>query len=209
MFYIGVFSGLIALVYPMEPMVKLDQAGEVLDIIRFYLHHSFLWIVPVLMITLKLHKISYKRVIHMPACLMALMLFIMLNQILQSELGFVPLRGDDITAIGYKNSSYIWGPDDSLSKMLTPLCPNLFKTVPVGEHAGETKYWPWFWLLVPAYVVLTPLCFAVSMIFDHKNFVKDIKNFTWKGFLATLCSPIKKIKQRIVEDDNTTESTNN
>ena len=36
MFYIGVISGLIALFYPQEPIAKVDQAAEQLDIIRFY-----------------------------------------------------------------------------------------------------------------------------------------------------------------------------
>ena len=36
MFYIGVISGLIALFYPQEPMAKLDQLSEQLDIVRFY-----------------------------------------------------------------------------------------------------------------------------------------------------------------------------
>ena len=177
MFYIGVVSGLIALFYPMEPILKANQSAEILDVIRFYIHHAILWIVPLLMVTLKLHSLDYRRVVHMPACLLALLLFIMLNQIFQSELGFVPLRGDDITEIGYKNTSYIWGPDDEISKILTYLCPNFFKTVPVGEHAGEAKYWPWFWLIVPAYIVLIPLCFAISMIFkqERARFVSDVK----------------------------------
>ena len=91
MFYIGVLSGLIALFYPQEPLDKSNQLGEQLDIVRFYYHHWMVLAVPLLMVLLGHHKLSYKRVISAPTGLLLLMLFIMLNQIFQSELGFIPL----------------------------------------------------------------------------------------------------------------------
>lgn len=179
MFYIGVISGLIALFYPQEPLAKSNQAGEMLDIIRFYYHHWMVLAIPLLMVLLNLHKLSYKRILWAPTGLMLLMLFIMLNQIFQSELGFVPLRDQsEFFDIGYKNSSYIWGPgtDDTIGDILSIFTPEFFRTVPVGEFAGQTKYWPWFWLITPVYIIVTPLSFLISMIFDHKNFKKDAKN---------------------------------
>ena len=174
MFYLGVLGGGIAILYPIEPIQKVDQLAEGWDIVRFYIHHGILCIVPLLMLTLKLHTISYKRVWSAPVCLLGVMLFIMLNQIIQSELGFVPLRGNDIFAIGYKNTSYIWGPDDAIGNFIAKLCPNLFKTIPVGANAGQTKYWPWVWMIVPVFVLVTPIAFLLSLIFDGKNFKKDI-----------------------------------
>lgn len=180
MFYLGLLGGGLALIYPAEPMLKSNQAGEMLDIIRFYIHHGILFIVPLLMVMLKLHTISYKRVWSAPACLLAVMLFIMLNQVLQSELGFVPLRGDDFFAIGYKNSSYIWGPDDAIGNFIAKFCPNLFKTVPVGKFAGQIKYWPWVWLIVPAFLLVTPIAFFLSLIFDSKSLKEDIETNSQK-----------------------------
>ena len=55
MFYLGVISGLIAICYPIDPMLKADQASEWIDILRFYLHHNLLWYVPLLMVILKVH----------------------------------------------------------------------------------------------------------------------------------------------------------
>ena len=92
--YIGIISGLIAFVYPQEPMAKINQLAEQLDILRFYYHHWMLLSVPLLRTLLGLHKPSYKRVWVAPVGLLLLMLFVMLNQIFQSELGFVPLRSD-------------------------------------------------------------------------------------------------------------------
>ncbi len=185
MFYIGVISGLLALVYPEEPLAKTNQLGEQLDIVRFYYHHWLVMAVPLLMVLLGLHAPSYKRILSAPTGLLLLMLFIMLNQIFQSELGYIPLRDQgDFFGIGYKNTSYIWGPgtNDAIGDFLAIFTPDFFKTVPVGQYAGQVKYWPWFWIVVPAYVLVTPLAFLISMIFDHKNFKEDVKTLKAKLF---------------------------
>ena len=175
MFYIGVLSGLIAVFYPIDPIMKQDQTGEIIDILRFYLHHNLLWYVPMLMVVLKHHKIEYRRIWATPVIFLLVMLFIILNQIFQSELGFIDLRGDDIHAIPYVNNSLIWGPDGNISKLIEWACPNIFKTIPVGPHQGEAKYWPWFWLIVPCFVILLPVCFLMAMIFDFECFKKDLR----------------------------------
>ena len=176
MFFIGVISGVLAIVYPEEPLAKSNQLGEFWDIVRFYYHHWMLLAVPLLMVLLKLHTVSYRRVFSAPIGLLIVMLFIMLNQIFQSELGFIPLRSNDFFSINYKNTSYIWGPktNDAIGTFLSWFCPSFFKVIPVGEFAGEIKYWPWFWLIFPVFILVTPLSFGVSMIFDSKNFKKDI-----------------------------------
>lgn len=194
MFYIGVISGLIALFYPQEPMAKLDQYAEQLDIVRFYYHHWMVLAVPLLMVLLGLHKLSWKRVLVAPTGLMLLMLFIMLNQILMSELGFIPLRDrNNFFGIDYKNTSYIWGPgtNDAIGDILALFTPKIFKTVPVGEYAGQLKYWPWFWLITPAYLIVTPLSWLLSMIFDHKSFVADLA--TLKAWIRGKKRPIAKV----------------
>ena len=178
MFYIGVISGLIALFYPQEPIAKVDQSAEQLDIIRFYYHHWMVLAVPLLMVMLGHHKLSYKRVLSAPTGLLLLMLFIMLNQIFQSELGFIPLRDrNNFFGIDYKNTSYIWGPgtNDAIGNFLGMFTPGFFKSVPVGEFAGQVKYWPWFWLIVPVYVLITPMSVMLALVFDHKSLSEDVK----------------------------------
>ena len=183
MFYIGVLSGLIALFYPQEPLAKSNQIGEFWDIVRFYYHHWMLIAVPLLMVFFKQHTLSYKRILSAPIGLLILMLFIMLNQIFQSELGYIPLRGTDIFDTHYKNSSYIWGPgtDDAIGEFLAIFCPKFFTKIPVGEFAGQMKYWPWFWLIFPVFILVTPLSFGVAMVFDHKAFAKDMKELSKKA----------------------------
>lgn len=178
MFYIGVISGLIALFYPQEPIAKVDQLAEQWDIVRFYYHHWMVLAVPLLMVLLGHHKLSYKRLMSAPTGLLLLMLFIMLNQIFQSELGFIPLRDrGNFFGIDYKNTSYIWGPgtNDAIGDFLALFTPDFFKTVPVGEFAGQIKYWPWFWLVVPVYLLVTPLSFLLALPFDGKSLAADAK----------------------------------
>lgn len=177
MFYIGVISGLIALFYPQEPMAKLDQLGEFWDIVRFYYHHWMVMAIPLLMVLLGYHKLSWERILSAPVGLLLLMLFIILNQVFQYELGYIPMLGDNMLDIHYKNTSYIWGPgeNDAIGEIFTWFCPDCFKYVPVGEFAGQVKYWPWFWLICPVFILVTPLAFGLCMIFDHKNFKQDLK----------------------------------
>ena len=184
MFYIGVLSGLIALFYPQEPIAKTNQLGEQLDIIRFYYHHWMVLAVPLMMVLLGHHKLSYKRVFSEPTGLLLLMLFIMLNQIFQSELGYIPLRDQgDFFGIGYKNTSYIWGPgtNDAIGEFLALFTPKFFRTVPVGEFAGYTKYWPWFWLITPVYLLVTPLSVLLALVFDHGSLAEDVERLRQKG----------------------------
>lgn len=178
MFYIGVLSGLIATFYPQEPMAKVDQLGEFWDIVRFYYHHWMLMAVPLLTVLWGHHTLSYRRILAAPVGLLLLMLFIMLNQLFQSELGFIPLRSSDMFDINYKNSSYIWGPgtNDAIGTFLSWFCPDFFKVIPAGQYAGQEKYWPWFWMIFPVFILVTPLSFCLCMIFDHQNFSRDTKN---------------------------------
>ena len=181
--FVNICGANIALFYPEEPLAKSNQLGEQLDIIRFYYHHWMVGAVPLLMVLLGMYKPSYKRILSAPTGLLLLMLFIMLNQIFQSELGFIPLRDrDEFFSIGYKNTSYIWGPgnNDAIGNFLALFTPSFFKTIPVGEFAGQLKYWPWFWLIVPVYVLVTPLSFLVALVFDHKSLVSDLKSLRKK-----------------------------
>lgn len=197
MFYIGVLSGLIALFYPQEPLAKSNQAGELLDIIRFYYHHWMVMAIPLLMVLLKHHTLSWKRILCAPIGLLLLMLFIILNQFFQAELGFIPIRGavgfDHVMNgdywqafydVNWKNTSYIYGPDlpDAIGQIFATLCPDFFKTIPAGPYKGQEKYWPWFWLIFPVFILVTPLAFGLCMVFDHKNFVNDLKALKAKYF---------------------------
>ena len=172
MFYIGVISGFLSLVYPTE---ALNRSLLEIDLWRFYVCHMIIFIAPLLMVLLKVHSLNYRNVWKMPFCMMAVMLFIMCNQVLQAELGIISLRGDDLLkeACGYRNTSLIWGPSDGLAAVFTWLTPDFMKTVPWGDMAGEPKYWPFFYLLpgVFFYFIIIPL--LLSVIWEHRHIKED------------------------------------
>ena len=210
MFYVGLISGLIVLFYPQEPIAKGGadiQMAEFWDIMRFYFHHWMVGAVPLLMVLLKRHKLSYKRIWVAPVGVLMLRLFIILNQVFQSELGFIPLRDGGIIP-NYKNSSFIWGPlkydgsMDPIGGIFDKLCPSWFKTLPVscggyGHEAGVVKYWPWFWMIFPVFIIVTPLAFGLCMIFDGKRFGGDVKALFRHIKEGGLKDDIKKLGQRI------------
>jgi hypothetical protein len=107
--------------------------------------------------------------------MMVYMLFIICNQVLQSELGIVALRGDDITEIGYRNNSFIWGPTDDLAKAFTVFTPNFMKTIPFGAFAGTPKYWPFFWIIPGVFVYFTLLPFLMVLPMQYQTIKKDVK----------------------------------
>ena len=200
MFFVGVISGFIALVYPQEPMAKNASAESIIsngyfdkyapqmeqwiDILRFYFHHWMVIAIPLLMVLLGLHKVSYKKVFNAPTGLLLVMLFIMLNQLMQAELGFIPLRDGNFFDVNWKNTSYIWGPDgDAIGNFLGIFTPEFFKVIPKGEHAGEVKYWPWFWLIFPCYILVTALAFIISMFWksNRQELVADVKALPQKS----------------------------
>ncbi|MGN1200690.1 MAG: hypothetical protein ACI4R8_00295 [Candidatus Caccovivens sp.] len=199
MFYLGILGGALAVLYPIEPIEKANQAAEWLDIVRFYIHHTELYAVPLLMVLFKLHKLDYRRCIFTPIWFLGVMAFIMVNQLLQSELGFIPPRNSDFFNINYKNSSMIWGPSGAIGDILAIFCPNFFKTVPFGEHAGETKYWPLLWLLFPVFILVTPLCFLLCMIFDWRHFGQDINKLLLFLHIKKEKGPSEKA-DKIIED---------
>lgn len=175
MFYIGVISGFLAVVYPTEAMGK---SIAVFDVWRFYIGHMIIIIAPLLMVLLKVHKLNYHNIWKMPFCMMAVMLFIICNQVLQSELGIIGMRGDDILkeGCGYRNTSLIWGPTDDISKIFTWLTPDFMKVVPFGESAGQPKYWPFFYLLPGCFVyfLIIPLLLCLPWEYMHikQDFIK-------------------------------------
>jgi len=166
MVFLGIISGFLAMCYPTE---ALEKSVLTLDLWRFYICHWIIIAVPMLTVMLGLHKLDVKRIWKTPICVGAMLLFIICNQVIQSELGIVALRNDDMLNINYTNNSLIWGPTDAVAVLFSWLTPNFMKTVPFGAYAGQEKYWPFFWMLpgIIVYFLLVPL--VICFIFDFKN----------------------------------------
>lgn len=173
MVYLGIISGFLAMLYPTE---AIGKSILTLDLWRFYICHGIIFAVPILTLLLKLHTLDLKRIWKIPICVCAMLLFIICNQILQSELGIIPLRNDDMLNVNFRNPSLIWGPTDDVAIIFSWLTPDFMKTVPVGAYAGQVKYWPFFWMLpgIIIYFLLIPL--IICLIFDFKGTIKTFSS---------------------------------
>ena len=180
---LGVISGFLAMFYPTE---ALDKSLLTLDLWRFYICHIIIIAVPLLTVLLDLHKLDVKRIWKTPICVMAMLLFVICNQVLQSELGIIPLRDDDIFNINFTNTSLIWGPTDDVAALFSWLTPNFMKVIPYGQFAGQEKYWPFFWMTpaIVLYFLLIPL--ILCFILNGKETVKTFKNLFSKIKISSL-----------------------
>ena len=173
MVFLGVISGFLAMLYPTE---AINKSVLTLDLWRFYICHMILIAVPLLTVLLKVHTLDLKRIWKTPICVMAMLLFIICNQVLQSELGIIPLRSSDIFDINFTNTSLIWGPTDDVAVIFSWLTPDFMKVIPYGPYAGQEKFWPFFWMLpgVIVYFLLIPL--ILCLILDFKNTIETFKS---------------------------------
>ncbi len=173
MVFLGIMSGFLSFLYP---TVAIDQSVWTLDVWRFYICHFIIFLVPILIMLLGLHKLDIKRLWKMPICASAMLMFIIFNQVLQSELGIVPLRSQDILHVNYHNPSLIWGPVDNVSVIFSWFTPDFMKTIPWGEFAGQEKYWPFFWMLpgviIYSFVIPVIMCFAFDFKGTKNSFVQ-------------------------------------
>jgi hypothetical protein len=174
MVFLGIISGFLAMLYPTE---ALNKSVLMLDLWRFYICHGIIIAVPMLTVLLKLHKLDIKRIWKTPICMCAMLLFIICNQVLQSELGIIPLRNSDMLNINFRNPSLIWGPTDAVAVLFSWLTPGFMKKIPVGEFAGQEKYWPFFWMVpgIVFYFLLIPL--IICLIFDFKATINTFASF--------------------------------
>ncbi len=193
MFYLGVISGFLALLYPTE---AIDKSVLTFDLWRFYICHIIIIAAPMLTVLLGLHELDVKRIWRTPLCILAMLSFIMVNQILQSELGIISLRNDDMLNINFHNPSLIWGPTDAVAAIFAIFTPSFMKTVPYGAYAGQEKYWPLFWMLPGVIIYFTLVPLLLCLIFNFKNV---------KEFFITVKDFFKNIKKKETNEKQNSE----
>lgn len=204
MFYLGVLSGFLALLIPTEALGKHIWQ---LDLFRFYIAHTLIMIAPFLMISLKIHKLDYRRIWKMPLYMIVYFMFIMVNQVLQSELGIVPLRSDNFLNINYKNTSFFWKKsDDALFIIFDIFTPKIFKTVPFGAYAGQDKYWPLVWIVPAVIFYFLAFPFLMALPWERKKVWKDVKTISnkIKMFFIKILKKLKNlfsVKSKEIEHD--------
>ncbi|HHU55699.1 MAG TPA: YwaF family protein [Acholeplasmataceae bacterium] len=183
MFYIGVISGSIAVILPLE---AINKSAFVFDVIRFYICHIIITVAPFLMVATGLHELDYHRIYKVPIVFLIVMAIIMINEIILIEVGLIDIKdtpeGKGLLEIGrYRNFSLIFGPtieylrDNNIyfiENFIDIFVPEFFRTIPFGEYAGEKKYWPILWAVVPVFIFL-PLLSGILAWYWEKDHMKE------------------------------------
>ena len=178
MFYVGVLSGFCATVYPMG---AVGLSAFEFETLRFYYCHILIWVVPMLMVLLKLHTLDYKRILKIPFLIYLALCIILVNEVVLTGAGFV--SADYLFSNSVRNMSLIFGPSPEvaiLGKLFTALTPGVFMRAPVGVNAGSVFYWPLIWMVIPVYVYFCVYAILIAMPFEYKNMKRDILSLAAK-----------------------------
>ena len=172
MFYMGIASGVGATVIPID---AIGQPAFAFETMRYYFSHIIIWVVPLLMVMLKLHTLDYRRIFKVPLLAYFTLCIILVNEIILTGAGFVSMS--HLYSHEIRNSALIFGPlpdvafVGDLFKLLTP---ELFTTVPVGPNAGALYYWPIVWLVIPFYIYFTAVSLLFALPFEHRRMKRDV-----------------------------------
>ena len=172
-YYIGLISGIGATLFPID--VIAYNAFE-FETIRYYVAHSLIWIVPLLMVMLKTHTLEYKRILRVPLIALSVLCLILINEVILTGIGLV--RHDILFSYEFRNAALIFGPNPAIpfvGTMFLPLTPEIFTVIPFGENAGTTFYWPIIWMIIPAYIYFCVIAGVLALPFRklaRLNFVR-------------------------------------
>ena len=178
MFYLGFISGIAATFFPID-VIGFSLINP--ETVRFYYTHIVIWVVPTLMVLLKLHTLDYKRIPKIPLLALAMLGVILVNEIILIGTGFVHIQ--HLFSSQVRNSALIFGPladVELVGIMFTALTPEFFLTRPLGPNAGEVFYWPILWLVIPFYIYSSLAALLLSLPFEFKNIKADIRTLKTK-----------------------------
>lgn len=170
----GIASGIIALLIPVDAMSEYFN-GEIigfrpwynLEIIRFYITHYLIFLVPFLMMHYHFHEFSIKRAWRMPLMLFGVLIIIFINEALVTLFGWVPQA--DFFDPSKRNPSFIFGVRGDLTGVGVALglfVPAFLRINPFYSGVG---YFPVLWLLIPALVYGGLISLLFMLIYDREE----------------------------------------
>jgi len=194
MVMVGVASGIITFIYPIDAISSLFNAVEIgvkpafsLEVIRFYFSHYLIFLSPFLMLHYKIHELSFKRAYRAPFMLLSILVIIFINEALITLFGWVPK--EQFFDPQHRNPSFIFGVRGDLSGLgmvLGVLVPGFFRFNPFfSGHA----YFPVLWLLFPALIYGSIIALIFMLVYDTDTTLKFFK-----------------LKARLPKEENPTET---
>lgn|GEM_PF-1638452 len=157
--YVSIIAGVAILVNPTD---ALGRHPFELDVLRFFIQHLIIFVVPILLISFNHETLRWRYLWTTPIFMMLIVALVIANAAILQVLGVIP----DMRSI---NAAFQWRPAE-LEGALGWLVPTAFTRVPFGINAGEAAHWPLIYKL-PAYFVLGPLATAgingINMAFQR------------------------------------------
>lgn len=172
MYFIGVCGGLAALLFPTE---AINQPVFAFDVLRFYICHINLIVVPLTAALLGINRPRLKKFWAIPLIFLAQETIICLNELFLIKVGLVNSTWPQFFDRKIRNCSFVFGVAqefDSLRFLFDPLVPYFFKTDAFHINGGTPFYFPVLWLIVPAFVYLIPVYILISSPFWIHDLVK-------------------------------------
>ena len=168
-FFISFFGGLGALLVPTEALGKYPFT---FDIIRFYLCHTVLLIIPILLSALDLFRPNLKVLIYMPLMFIIVETLIFLNEFILYKVGYISQDLTSFFSANERNSSLIFGPIKEMKSfefIFRVFVPDIFKINFFNFPVDGTFYMPVIWLIIPAYIYISLGYFVICLIFNNKE----------------------------------------
>lgn len=169
--FVGFIGGLVAMIIPINPYTSRELFS--FDMMRYFISHFILLIVPLFSYIFKLHTFNYRRFWCLPISFFACLTIIYLNENITYDLGWVEEK---------RNFSLIYGIPENLpskfqplAKFLTSIVPDNFKNY-VGPDGNIVAFTPLLWMITPFIVIVLPLSFIFNVCLDFKNFKLDSIN---------------------------------
>lgn len=186
MVMVGVASGIITFIYPIDAMSPMFNAVFIgikpafhIEVIRFYTSHFLIFLAPFLMLHYHIHELSIKRAYMAPFMLVLILVIIFLNELFITLIGWVPK--EQFFDPQHRNPSFIFGVRGDLSGLgmvLGAFVPAFFRVNP--WFAGDA-FFPVLWLLFPALIYGSIIALIFMFIYDRDE---TLRFFRLKSRLA-------------------------
>ncbi len=178
-YFIGVISGLLALLYPTE---ALGEKAFAFDTIRFYICHTGLLVVPLVAALIGYRRPRLKYMWGIPLGFLVHETIVMVNELCLLKTGLIEGTLQTFFDRGARNNSFVHGPTpdmDGIGKFLTFFTPRFMQRDIFGINGGVDFYWPVLWLIVPVFVYFIPIYLAIASPVSKEVWV-DLKEYKKK-----------------------------
>lgn len=171
---VGMASGMLTFIFPVDAMSDYFNGGYLgargafnLEVMRFYLAHFLLFLVPFLMMRYQMHELSFKRAYRAPLLLILVLVIIFINELVITALNWVPK--EDLYDPSRRNPSFIFGVRGDLTGLgiiLGIFVPSFMRIHPL---TGASFFWPVIWLMIPALIYGGLFVLIFMFIYDTKE----------------------------------------